>query len=633
MSRIEKILQAHARRSTRSPQHLAYDIVFVLNVNSRGWILEKICAVIAKYSGLHCKIVFSERNDNITSPLPTARAYFFGHYALAFFAMLKNPIVFTARRYFWFAHFDNQKGVGFDELVAMINVCNAVFVPNSAHKQLLVQFGARSDKIEFVLGGANPDDFRPKPRGAGKVGFVGACYERKNPDLILEVIRANPDVGFFLLGPHPDEVVNKNLLWGAWNRFDELRSLPNLEYVTALYGDFPTHFAKIDTLISLSTLEGGPIPLIEALMTNALVIATDTGFARDVIDHQNNGWLLPLEPTVAQVHEAIAWARSNLENNVSEVARASLSWETFGEQIAERMFRSVSTEKIQFTEEGDGELMAQGGWARPDRTGMATIGRFAYLTVAPQSDADFIARRFFIWRADGKNEYGPIRIGISPDEVRRYTLRSGAPQILSHVSQAPRNLKSYQYLAVETAFFNPETSGRGVKLGWMENVALRGLKSGDSVMFNKDQDWVFCLEDNWHSPETNGVWSRGPRARIAIPLAPALQMGGFSLQISGRVIGATRLDRTQVDIATLDRRRLASKKLSDSTEHDIKIEVPVFETETPILIVTLSCSRYPKPIETNPKSSDQRSLGFFLRSAAVTSAKAQRKTQRFSKSA
>ena len=78
-------------------------------------------------------------------------------------------------------------------------------------------------------GGADPSAFRSKRRGRGRIAFVGACYERKSPDLMLEVIRRMPDCRFLLIGPSPEEVENRMLLWSNWGRFRELAELPNLQ--------------------------------------------------------------------------------------------------------------------------------------------------------------------------------------------------------------------------------------------------------------------------------------------------------------------------------------------------------------------------------------------------------------------
>ena len=63
--------------------------------------------------------------------------------------------------------------------------------------------------------------------------------------------------------------------------------------------------SRATLFLSLSKLEGGPIPLIESMRMGVIPVATDTGFARDIIAHGRNGVVIPNPPTAAQVHQAI----------------------------------------------------------------------------------------------------------------------------------------------------------------------------------------------------------------------------------------------------------------------------------------------------------------------------------------
>jgi glycosyltransferase involved in cell wall biosynthesis len=63
--------------------------------------------------------------------------------------------------------------------------------------------------------------------------------------------------------------------------------------------------SRATLFLSLSKLEGGPIPLIESMRMGVIPVATDTGFARDIIATGKNGVVIPNPPTAAQVHQAI----------------------------------------------------------------------------------------------------------------------------------------------------------------------------------------------------------------------------------------------------------------------------------------------------------------------------------------
>jgi glycosyltransferase involved in cell wall biosynthesis len=124
-------------------------------------------------------------------------------------------------------------------------------------------------------------------RGEGAVGLCSAYYERKAPGTVVELVRAMPHRRFRLLGPG----------WRGTPEFAALEMMPNFEYSELPYEQYPSWYRGIDVFLSPSDLEGGPIPLLEAMMANAVPVATRTGIAPDVIRHGENGFLC--EPGVA----------------------------------------------------------------------------------------------------------------------------------------------------------------------------------------------------------------------------------------------------------------------------------------------------------------------------------------------
>jgi glycosyltransferase involved in cell wall biosynthesis len=105
------------------------------------------------------------------------------------------------------------------------------------------------------------------------------------------VIRALPGRRFVLIGKD----------WDQWPGFAELRRAPNLEYLTLSYREYPAQYARMDCFLSTSTLEGGPIPLIESMMCNVVPVVSDTGFAPDIVRHGENGYLFPVDAGVDAV--------------------------------------------------------------------------------------------------------------------------------------------------------------------------------------------------------------------------------------------------------------------------------------------------------------------------------------------
>jgi glycosyltransferase involved in cell wall biosynthesis len=139
--------------------------------------------------------------------------------------------------------------------------------------------------VTTVLGAADPDIFRPHERGSGVVGMVSAYYPRKSPERLISLVRAMPDTPFLLVGRG----------WRESASSDDLVDLHNLEIVEAPYSDYPSYYTKMDVFVSVSSLEGGPIPLIEAMMSNAVPVVTRTGFAPDIVTNGINGFLCDVD--------------------------------------------------------------------------------------------------------------------------------------------------------------------------------------------------------------------------------------------------------------------------------------------------------------------------------------------------
>ena len=84
---------------------------------------------------------------------------------------------------------------------------------------------------------------------------------------------------------------------------------------------------KMKVFLSLSTLEGGPIPLIEAMFCNAFPVVTDTGFARDVIREGINGFIIAADCDVSTIVNRIGKAYE-IECDVSSSV-IDYSWGNF----------------------------------------------------------------------------------------------------------------------------------------------------------------------------------------------------------------------------------------------------------------------------------------------------------------
>ena len=309
--------------------------VFAMNISAKGWVLETICKHIAKLTRGSHQFVYTKSNQKFTEGLPTANKYWFAHFnqLVAAYNYLKNKNALgRSDLYVWFTHFKDTKTSDAD-LIRALNACSLVFCTCNAVLNRLKEMGVDEKILRCYIGGASFNENFLSERKGKTVGISSGYYERKNPNLILDVIRAMKDIKFILLTPSPDEINNKGILWSNWSRYDELIELPNLELVEANYIDYKIHYKRMDVFFSASRKEGGPIPLLEAMMQNVYPVVSDTGFAPDVIRTDKHGLLFDasgqsnLEHVTKLIRKGLA-SRSNLSEYVK-----SFTWDAFAANI------------------------------------------------------------------------------------------------------------------------------------------------------------------------------------------------------------------------------------------------------------------------------------------------------------
>jgi glycosyltransferase involved in cell wall biosynthesis len=304
-----------------------YDVVFVIDEGNRGWILEAICREISNYFTGNFNFSYGNYfpGDRVfylprNLPLPPSKMYFFSHYSYFAVSLRRHPSLWGRKSFIYYTH---PKGIMCDEEFAYVmNQSNKVICMCSQFSRRLVNCGVSPQKTTFVLGAADPDFFQPHQRsGDAAVGFCTAYYPRKEPERILNIIKLLPHRKFILLGKD----------WKKYERFAEMMDLSNLSYIQAPYSDYPQHYAAMDVFVSPAKLEGGPIPLIEAMMCNVVPVASKTGFAPDIITHGQNGFLFDVDSPVEVICELIEQA-FQIQADIRKTVQ-HLTWKNFSLEI------------------------------------------------------------------------------------------------------------------------------------------------------------------------------------------------------------------------------------------------------------------------------------------------------------
>ena len=298
-----------------------YDLVFVSG--EPGWILDGICKEIDKYYPGKTAFYYT------ISDLPPAKAYFFSHYSLFTRAITKNPHLLGAKNLVWYTH-PRHIGKSNNELVYALNHSTKVLATNSANEASLRSMGLKAEKVQTLLGGADEKIFTPRSPRVGDRRCVGFCLifrdsehvrERKNYDLIIHLIKSIKDADTMIIGRG----------WEQYERFDEIRCLPNFSYVEVPYEEYPKYYHKMDVFVSASRLEGGPIPLIEAMMCNVFPVVSNTGFAAEIINHGKNGFLFDVDSpkeTICELIEKALKMKTDVRKTVEH-----LTWENFSLEV------------------------------------------------------------------------------------------------------------------------------------------------------------------------------------------------------------------------------------------------------------------------------------------------------------
>jgi glycosyltransferase involved in cell wall biosynthesis len=294
------------------------DWTFIVHEKARGWILEAICREIGSRQPGTWQVVY------LPEKLPPARNYFFSHHSLFLRYFKLDPAAFADRGSFiWYTHPHAETPESIQESLDAFNRATQVIFTCSMNMNLWISRGLNPEKGRVVLGGADSALFTKHERGRGVIGLSSWFYERKNPDCMLELIKQMPHHEFHLIGRR----------WEEYALFEKMRAASNFKYLTIPYEQYPDAYRNFDVFLSISKLEGGPIPLLEAMMCNAVPVSSHTGFAPDLIKHGQNGFLFDVNASAREIAPLIEAAFA-LDTDIRSTV-VHYSWDYLSQNIVE----------------------------------------------------------------------------------------------------------------------------------------------------------------------------------------------------------------------------------------------------------------------------------------------------------
>ena len=286
------------------------DWSFVVHGKTRGWILDAICREIGSRQPASWQVVYYPERG------PDAKYYFFSHHSLfETFVQRESDKLKDAQILVWYTHPRVETAASVAGLLLAFDRATKVIFTCESNRQIWLERGLPEGKTVGILGPGDPNLFQFHERGNGVIGLSSSFYERKNPDVLLEVMKLLPHRDFLLLGRN----------WNQYALFEEMRALANFTYMTAPYREYGKIYSRFDVFLSMSRLEGGPIPLIEAMMSNAVPVASRTGFASEIIRHGENGFIFDLDASAEDIAAMIESAY-DLSGNVRATVE-HLTWD------------------------------------------------------------------------------------------------------------------------------------------------------------------------------------------------------------------------------------------------------------------------------------------------------------------
>ena len=259
-------------------------------------------------------------------PLPKVDAYFFSYLSI-FERYLEKSSHYENRSIILYTHNDPELGTS-EHQVEILNRAFSVHFYCSRDAEKLVALGLKQEKVRVALCAVDVDCVRDHKilREPKTVVLASKYGSRKGLESFPELVAAMPDWKFLILGRDWEDFLAKN----------NLDKNPNIEYFRFSKKTRNEVMSRASVFLSLSNLEGGPVPLIEAMALGVAPVATNTGFARDVILRNDAGFIIPINESVLKIKEAITSA-ALLQGDISG-AVSHLTWD----RIAKLTFEDLS---------------------------------------------------------------------------------------------------------------------------------------------------------------------------------------------------------------------------------------------------------------------------------------------------
>jgi glycosyltransferase involved in cell wall biosynthesis len=223
--------------------------------------------------------------------------------------------------------------------------CDAVTTASDQWYDYLTGVGVPAEKLVKLTYGVDADQFRPagleeKALARGRLGLPADAVvagfsakrssdssSRKGVDTLVkmmeEATRRLPDLVLLMIGPGWADVAS-----GMRERGIRCRHIPFVHE----RDDLASIYRGLDVYWITSRIEGGPVPLLEAMSSGVCCVTTPVGMARDLVVDGENGMTVAFDDVEAFIARTEQLAREpGLRGRISQAARRTIvegyTWE------------------------------------------------------------------------------------------------------------------------------------------------------------------------------------------------------------------------------------------------------------------------------------------------------------------
>lgn len=271
-------------------------ILLVSIFQNRNWVLGDFGRqIISRSKQVEQIWIFSAYARNKKSknlplrPLPLFEGYIFTYLTVFQAYLSKDAIKFRNRSIVLYLHNELEELGSIEEQLEVMKWAHAIYFMCSKDAQVFLDAGLDVSQVRLMYFAYDEKRLIPNPTSAPPrtVLLASKFGPRKGLSIFPSLVNTLKDWHFIVTGKGWEPFIEENAL----------KLAKNFEYVPFKKRANYEIYTRARIFLSLSNLEGGPVPLLEAMAMSLAPVVTNTGFASDLIKQGENGILLPINPS------------------------------------------------------------------------------------------------------------------------------------------------------------------------------------------------------------------------------------------------------------------------------------------------------------------------------------------------